>query len=119
MEELVTVALDAMGGDYAPVETVKGGVDAVNASKEIKVLMVGDEEKIRKELARNTLTIRNVLKLLVRQKLLIIMNRRSRLFVIRKIRPLFAVSVWSSRVRRMRWYLPDPQVRFLRADSLL
>ena len=54
MEELVTVALDAMGGDYAPVETVKGGVDAVNASKEIKVLMVGDEEKIRKELAKYT-----------------------------------------------------------------
>ena len=54
MEELVTVALDAMGGDYAPVETVKGGVDAVNASKEIKVLMVGDEEKIRKELAKDT-----------------------------------------------------------------
>lgn len=43
-----------MGGDYAPVETVKGGVDAVNASKEIKVLMVGDEEKIRKELAKYT-----------------------------------------------------------------
>lgn len=54
MEELVTVALDAMGGDYAPVETVKGGVDAVNASEEIKVLMVGDEEKIRKELAKYT-----------------------------------------------------------------
>lgn len=54
MEELVTVALDAMGGDYAPVETVKGGVDAVNASKEIKVLMVGDEEKIQKELAKYT-----------------------------------------------------------------
>ena len=54
MEELVTVALDSMGGDYAPVETVKGGVDAVNASKEIKVLMVGDEEKIRKELAKYT-----------------------------------------------------------------
>ena len=34
--------------------TVKGGVDAVNASKEIKVLMVGDEEKIRKELAKYT-----------------------------------------------------------------
>lgn len=54
MEELVTVALDAMGGDYAPLETVKGGVDAVNASKEIKVLMVGDEEKIRRELAKYT-----------------------------------------------------------------
>ena len=54
MKEFVTVALDAMGGDHAPAEIVKGGVDAVNASKEIKVLMVGDEEKIRKELAKYT-----------------------------------------------------------------
>ena len=51
---MIKIAVDAMGGDYAPVETVKGGVDAVNASKEIKVLMVGDEEKIRKELAKYT-----------------------------------------------------------------
>ena len=29
MENKVVVALDAMGGDYAPVETVKGAVEAV------------------------------------------------------------------------------------------
>jgi glycerol-3-phosphate acyltransferase PlsX len=54
MEELVKVALDVMGGDQAPSEIIKGGVDAVNASKEVKVLMVGDEERIRKELAGYT-----------------------------------------------------------------
>ena len=41
MKEFVTVALDAMGGDNAPAEIVKGGVEAVNARKEVKVLMVG------------------------------------------------------------------------------
>ena len=29
MGKRITVALDAMGGDYAPLETVKGAVDAV------------------------------------------------------------------------------------------
>lgn len=54
MEELVTVALDAMGGDNAPSEIVKGGVDAVNESKEVRVLMVGDAERIQAELAKYT-----------------------------------------------------------------
>ena len=31
MEKIVKVALDAMGGDNAPGEIVKGAVDAVNA----------------------------------------------------------------------------------------
>lgn len=54
MEELVTVALDAMGGDNSPSAIVKGGVDAVNASKDVRVLMVGDEKKIQEELSRYT-----------------------------------------------------------------
>lgn len=52
MKEFVTVALDAMGGDNAPAEIVKGGVEAVNARKEVKVLMVGKEETIQAELAK-------------------------------------------------------------------
>ncbi|WP_405321422.1 phosphate acyltransferase PlsX [Frisingicoccus sp.] len=54
MKEFVTVALDAMGGDHAPAEIVKGGVDAVNASKEVKILMVGDEKQIEAELSKYT-----------------------------------------------------------------
>ena len=52
MKEFVTVALDAMGGDNAPAEIVKGGVEAVNARKEVKGLMVGREEAIQTELAK-------------------------------------------------------------------
>ena len=43
MSELVRVAVDAMGGDHAPEAVVQGVVDALNASKEIEVLLVGDQ----------------------------------------------------------------------------
>ncbi len=52
MQELVKVAVDAMGGDNAPAEIVKGAVEAVNESKEIKVFLVGKEATIRKELEK-------------------------------------------------------------------
>ena len=36
MQERVKVAVDAMGGDTAPVEIVKGAVEAVLESQEIE-----------------------------------------------------------------------------------
>lgn len=54
MSEWVKVAVDAMGGDNAPVETVKGAVDAVNESGKVKVYLVGQKEVLEKELARYT-----------------------------------------------------------------
>lgn len=47
----VNVAVDAMGGDHAPGEIVKGAVDAVNGKDNIKVYLVGREEDITKALA--------------------------------------------------------------------
>ena len=52
MSEKVVVALDAMGGDYAPAEKVKGAVEAVNEQEDLKVLLVGKEDVIKKELAK-------------------------------------------------------------------
>ncbi|GLB29296.1 phosphate acyltransferase [Lacrimispora amygdalina] len=49
---MIKVAVDAMGGDYAPVQTVAGAVEAVNANKEIRVLLVGQEQMISKELEK-------------------------------------------------------------------
>lgn len=46
MSELVRVAVDAMGGDHAPEAVVQGVVDALNASKEIEVLLVGDRKSV-------------------------------------------------------------------------
>ncbi len=54
MSEWVKVAVDAMGGDNAPVETVKGAVDAVNESGKVKVYLVGRQDILEKELAKYT-----------------------------------------------------------------
>lgn len=52
MAEMRRVALDAMGGDNAPVEMVKGAVDAVNKEQNVTVLLVGIEEIVREELGK-------------------------------------------------------------------
>lgn len=54
MAELVKVALDAMGGDNAPVEIVKGAVEALNENDRLMVYIVGDENAIQAELAKYT-----------------------------------------------------------------
>ena len=54
MQETVKVAVDAMGGDYAPLEIVKGAVEAVNERPEIKIYLVGKKDKIAEELAKYT-----------------------------------------------------------------
>ena len=52
MSDLVKVAVDAMGGDNAPSEIVKGAVLAVQEDSRIKVFLVGQEEVLKKELAQ-------------------------------------------------------------------
>jgi glycerol-3-phosphate acyltransferase PlsX len=54
MSEKVRVALDAMGGDYAPDEMVKGAVQAVNQSKDVEILLVGRQEVLEGVLAKHT-----------------------------------------------------------------
>lgn len=54
MAELVKVCVDAMGGDNAPLEIVKGAIEAVNESDKIKVVLIGQEAAIRPELSKYT-----------------------------------------------------------------
>ncbi len=54
MSEWIRVAVDAMGGDNASVETVKGAVEAVNESGKIQVYLVGKQDVLEKELAGYT-----------------------------------------------------------------
>lgn len=54
MSETVRVAVDAMGGDNAPGEIVKGAVEAVQAEKDIKVFLVGRQDAVNAELAKYT-----------------------------------------------------------------
>lgn len=50
MNEKVRVAVDAMGGDNAPAQIVKGAVDAVNERKDVHVILVGVSDVIEREL---------------------------------------------------------------------
>lgn len=50
---MIKVAVDAMGGDYAPAEMVAGAVQAVNANREISVLLVGQEPAVAEELKKH------------------------------------------------------------------
>lgn len=51
-DELVTIAVDVMGGDYAPTETVAGAVEAASAG-DVQVLLVGEEDIVRSELDKH------------------------------------------------------------------
>lgn len=50
MSDITIVALDAMGGDNAPGEIVKGAIQAVSKSDKIKVILLGKEDLIKEEL---------------------------------------------------------------------
>ncbi len=54
MQDLVKVVVDAMGGDNAPEEIVKGAVEAVNERKDIFIYLTGIKERIEKELQKYT-----------------------------------------------------------------
>ena len=51
----VRVAIDSMGGDYAPQETVKGAIQALRSS-DAELLLVGDPAAVQAELAKYDVT---------------------------------------------------------------
>lgn len=57
----VNVVVDAMGGDYAPYETVKGAVEAVQEKDNLIVTLVGQEAAIKEELAKYTFEKENII----------------------------------------------------------
>jgi len=48
---LINIAIDAMGGDFAPDEIIKGAVEGANEYK-VNVILVGDEAEIKKRLQK-------------------------------------------------------------------
>lgn len=60
MDHCKVVAVDAMGGDHAPKEIVKGCVDAVNARDDILVKLVGQPAIIEQELAQYTYPLNQI-----------------------------------------------------------
>ena len=51
-DRVITIAVDAMGGDHAPQELVAGAVAAARDGG-VQIALVGDEEKVRHELSRH------------------------------------------------------------------
>ncbi len=49
---MTRIALDAMGGDNAPGEIVRGGVEAAESLADVKVLLVGVQSQIEAELVK-------------------------------------------------------------------
>lgn len=54
MADMVNVAVDAMGGDNAPAEIIKGALDALQEDERVKLFLVGRKEIIEKELSGYT-----------------------------------------------------------------
>ncbi|MCI5995631.1 MAG: phosphate acyltransferase PlsX [Blautia sp.] len=54
MQDLVKVVVDAMGGDNAPEEIVKGAVEAVNQREDIFVYLAGRKAEVEQQLQRYT-----------------------------------------------------------------
>ena len=44
---MVRIAIDAMGGDYAPVEIVNGAAAALRAREDLRIFLVGQESTLR------------------------------------------------------------------------
>ena len=51
---MIKIAVDAMGGDYAPGEMVRGAVEALKKKDQVTVILVGQKDKIAKELEQYT-----------------------------------------------------------------
>jgi len=54
------IALDAMGGDYAPATTVEGAVEALVENNDLSVILVGDEAEISAELKKKNFMGRQI-----------------------------------------------------------
>jgi phosphate acyltransferase len=50
---MITVALDAMGGDHAPKAEVEGAVLAAREFPDVRIILVGIEDKVKPELDRH------------------------------------------------------------------
>lgn len=51
---MVKIIVDAMGGDNAPAEIVKGALDAVKERSDFKLVLTGDEDLVNRELDKYT-----------------------------------------------------------------
>ena len=53
MSHGLTIALDAMGGDFGPEVVVPAALRALEADDDLRIILVGDEAVLRTVIARN------------------------------------------------------------------
>ena len=53
---MIKVAVDGMGGDYAPQLVVEGAVQAANSFDDLEIIITGREDAIKRELYRHKVT---------------------------------------------------------------
>ncbi|MFW5913813.1 MAG: phosphate acyltransferase PlsX [Bacillota bacterium] len=51
---MIKIAVDAMGGDYAPKEQVEGAMEAIKKLQDVEITLYGDPEEIKKYLKDDT-----------------------------------------------------------------
>ena len=56
----IRVAIDAMGGDFAPEYPVLGAIEAANENPDIDVLIVGPEDKMKEVLDKHPVSLPNL-----------------------------------------------------------
>lgn len=57
---MLKIVVDAMGGDHAPAEIVKGALDALHARNNFKLIFTGDESVVKNELQKNRCELNRV-----------------------------------------------------------
>lgn len=53
-KSLVTIAVDAMGGDHGVGVTVPAGIRTLQKNKSLRLILVGDQQRIKDELVKST-----------------------------------------------------------------
>lgn len=53
-KDIITISLDAMGGDNAPASEVAGAVETVRSNQGVNIILVGDSGKIEAELSKHS-----------------------------------------------------------------
>lgn len=69
------IAIDAMGGDNAPGEIIKGAIDAINERADIKLRLLEIGIRLKQSFI-SILIIRNRLRLRIRRRRLAVMKHR-------------------------------------------
>jgi glycerol-3-phosphate acyltransferase PlsX len=64
MPETATIALDAMGGDFGPKVVIPAAAQVIKKHKAIRIILVGDETKLRQCLNENNISLNNQIEIL-------------------------------------------------------